>query len=293
MNSYDIVENYRDDTSLRNKFFSFTETVFSWADFRIWFQRGHWSDNYVPISVLADEVIVANVSISKMKILHNGQCIKGLQFGTVGTLPTFQGKGLSRRLMEYAMSKYGDSADLLLLFANDTVLDFYPRFGFSRQSETLYFSGQVSHNPSSSARKLDIHNEGDASLVEGCIARRLPLTNLFGAKDYGFITWWHMLNLYSDSLYYVEDEEVIFIMTLENKRLHVWDVIFAKQFDFQKALEKVMPVEQVDSICYHFPSDQLGFKFDHTEPDAESHLFVRGSFAPEDGIFKFPPTAET
>jgi predicted acetyltransferase len=75
--------------------------VFPRADFKTWYLKGYWSDHYIPHSIIRDNNIIANVSISKMKILINGKCIKGIQLGTVGTLAGYRNQGLSRLLMTH------------------------------------------------------------------------------------------------------------------------------------------------------------------------------------------------
>jgi hypothetical protein len=49
--------------------------------------------------------------------------------------PSFRNQGLSRLLMGKIMEKWGDSCDLLYLFANNSVRGFYPKFGFSAVDE--------------------------------------------------------------------------------------------------------------------------------------------------------------
>jgi predicted N-acetyltransferase YhbS len=293
VSNYTIYENYRDDEALRNRFFDFVEDVFQGADFRLWFQKGQWSDDYIPFSIVKDDKIVSNVSITRMKILIDGQSVNGIQFGTVGTIPAFRKQGLSRSLMEYVLTRYECSSDIFFLFANESVLDFYTKFGFIKYSEAVFLSESNIPRSADSARKLDIHQEIDAILVQDFLRGRLVLTSVFGALDYGFITWWHILNVFSDNLYYVKDDNVIFIITQRETELHVWDAIFTKPIDISAAIPKIIPRGGVESIHYHFPPDQLNFKYDRVKIDGATHLFVRGAFAIGDRSFKFPTTAET
>lgn len=47
------------------------------------------------------------------------------------THPDYRGQGLAKKLLEHVIAKYEDQYDFLYLFANDTVLDFYPKFDLS------------------------------------------------------------------------------------------------------------------------------------------------------------------
>ena len=51
------------------------------------------------------------------------------------TRPGHRGRGLARRLMEEVLRDWSGRCDGMFLFANGTVLDFYPRFGFRRAAQ--------------------------------------------------------------------------------------------------------------------------------------------------------------
>lgn len=54
------------------------------------------------------------------------------------THPNYRGQGLAKNLLNHVIAKYEDQYDFLYLFANDTVLDFYPKFGFERIEESSF-----------------------------------------------------------------------------------------------------------------------------------------------------------
>ena len=190
------------------------------------------------------------------------------------------------------MDKY-DKYDITFLFANDTVLDFYPKFGFKRYNEVLYKSSSQMLKSNYSAKKLDFFEKSDLSIIHRNIKRRQVLTKLFGATDYDFITYWHLLNIFPDNLFYLEDDKVILICTEEEHQLHLWDVIYTTPFDLSLAVSKVIKSREIESIYYYFPPDQLSFKYDEVIPDKNSYLFVKDEFKIKDKKFKFPITAQT
>ena len=114
------------------------------------------------------------------------------------------------------INKYKDKVDLFFLFANETVLDFYPKFGFRSVQEFIFIRDMDIPEPNYSERKLNIENSEDYALLKELINHRQILTNKFGAENYGFITMWHVLNLYLDSMYYINDEDVIIIKKEKN-----------------------------------------------------------------------------
>ena len=66
-----LVENYRDDKQLRNMFNEFTEKIFSGLNFEKWYKSGYWTNRYIPHSLIKNNKIISNVSISQMDIIIN------------------------------------------------------------------------------------------------------------------------------------------------------------------------------------------------------------------------------
>lgn len=165
MRSKKIIENYRDNEIMRNKFHNFIAEVFPSADFKEWYSRGFWSDNFIPYSIVDSGKIISNVSVSKMDIILKGKRIKAVQIGAVGTLPEYCNKGFSRQLMTYIIDKYKNQVDLFFLFANETVMEFYPKFGFKNVKENLFEVKLQDHASKYSAKKLDINDKEDFSIL--------------------------------------------------------------------------------------------------------------------------------
>lgn len=200
MNKGTLIVDYKNDPVLRNRFFDIVGTIFPSANFREWYEKGFWADEYVLYSLVDNEKIISNVSLSKMKLMIDEEEVNGIQIGTVGTIPEYRNKGLSRYLMDLVLDKYQNSADLFFLFANETVIDFYPKFGFKQYNEVVYRSESDIPASDYSARKLNISSESDFTILTNLFSRRTSLTKLFGAVDYGFVTMWHVLNICKDDI---------------------------------------------------------------------------------------------
>jgi GNAT superfamily N-acetyltransferase len=292
MNSHKIVENYKNNDFLRNNFFDFIKHVFGNLDFREWFERGFWNDQFIPYSIVEDGKIIANVSISKLRLLIDGEAKSGIQIGSVGTLPEYRGQGLARTLMNYVIDQHEESTDLFFLFANETVLDFYPRFGFRRVTQTIFTQNLLNFHPNFSGRKLDIDSEADMAIIKTLVKNRAPLTQIFGARDHSFITFWHLLNVFPENIIYLDDADLIVIATESDQGLHIFDVIFTEIVEISEFIGKVIQHDTTKTVFYHFPPDQLNFRYDDTIP-CDDPLFVRGDFPIDGRKFKFPVTAQT
>ena len=292
MTGYKIIENYRDDKNLRESFFVFTKKVFKSYDFKIWYDKGFWLDEFIPHSIIKDGEIISNVCISKMKIYVNGEIKNGLQYSTVGTLPEYRKQGLSNELMNYVLDKYKTWADVHFLFGNNNVLNFYPLFGFKLYNEVVFRNLTELPKENYSARKLNLTNADDYQLIKDKIEKRKPITKLFGAEDYGFITHWHLWNIFPKDIYYLNEEDLIIIATVENNELHLWDIIFGKDFNLSSAVSKIIK-EKVTAVNYYFTPDIIKFNYDEIGQIDNSPLFIRENLELKEKYFKFPVTAQT
>ncbi len=288
-----LIENYREDRHRREQFYDFMSQVFPSADFRVWYDRGFWYDRFIPHSLAEGDRIIANVSVTLMSLLVRGQTVRGLQIGAVGTLPEFRNRGFSRLLMEHVVGKYESAVDLIFLFANDEVVQFYPKFGFETYREVVF----VSHRPvvpaAAPARRLDLERPADLALLKERLERRQPLSRLFGATDYAFITLWHALNIFPQRIFHVEHEDVIAFASCREGVLNVYDLIFEKPFDLEAVLSGLVADDGVKSVRWHFTPDIVPFRYDSLDAPEDSTLFVRGSFPVGGTPFKFPFTAQT
>ena len=131
-----IIHAYRDDPRLRQSFNQLARDTFD-LDFEPWYQNGFWGGQYDPWSLLLDGEIAANVSVNRINCLLDGQRRQDLQLGTVMTRADLRGRGLNRLVMGAALAER-EAWDGVFLYANDSVLDYYPRFGFQAAPEYRY-----------------------------------------------------------------------------------------------------------------------------------------------------------
>lgn len=149
----EVLHGYRRDKALRDSFNALAEQTFGGLNFEGWYQNGFWGDNYDPHSIVLDGKVVANVSVNRCDFEFGGKRRKILQLGTVMTDPAYRGRGLSRRIME-EIEPLMAAADGVYLFGNDSVVEFYPRFGFRRGRETAYAKTVSQTGPRTARQEL-------------------------------------------------------------------------------------------------------------------------------------------
>lgn len=131
-----IVRHYRENQTLRDSFNALAEATFG-LNFENWYQNGFWGDNYEPYSIVVDGRVVANVSLNRTDMMIHGQRKRLYQLGTVMTAEEYRNRGYIRLLM-VEIDKTCADADGVYLFGNDSVREFYPKFGFTKGTEHVY-----------------------------------------------------------------------------------------------------------------------------------------------------------
>lgn len=279
------------DDQWHEAFIDYVPKVFPRASFRRWYGLGGWNEDYVAFSIADGADIVANASLQRMNIVLRGEWITGWQLGAVGVVPQWRGRGLQRQTMQRLLGSV-DEKDIVFLFANDTVLDFYPLFGFKRVIESV-FAAEFNVRPASEPlRALSIDRAEDLALLARVAATAAPTTREFGARDYGGVLLWYWANFYDGCFYYCEAEDAIIVAEHDGATLRICDVLARTPFDLRSYLPRVAK-DAAQRV-------EFGFTPSTWWPDAravadytDSPLFVRGAHRLPEAPFKFPMLAQT
>lgn len=291
MENLTFVKGYQDDTVLRKSFNELAESVFG-IQFEEWYQKGYWTEKYKPYSFLDGKKIVANVSVNRIELLINTEKITALQIGTVMTHPDFRGRGLSRKLIEKVLEDYENKYDMMYLFANQTVLDFYPKFGFKIVNEHLFsMSIQKDSENVNRIRKLDGNNVDDLDFIYRCASNRVPVSNRFAASNTQELLMFYCQYVFSKDIYYIESDEVIAIYQTIGNEVHLYDLISVREINIESIVQKIAGPE-TEKIIFHF-TPESGSTLQMDIFKSSNTLFVRSGrevVLPE--YFKHPITSQ-
>ena len=212
----------REDAVAREGFMALARTVFD-LDFAGWQAAGFWTDKYIPYALMDGERVIANVSVNIMDMEYRGQLRKFIQLGTVMTHPEYRGRGLARRLMEAVLADWQGRCDGVYLFANDTVLDFYPRFGFRRATEYTHTLPLPSTAGKGRCRRLDLSAPAHLALLRAAFERSNPYSALAMEKNWGLLMFYCGFSL-KNRVYYLEEDGTAAVARLEGDTLDCLDV---------------------------------------------------------------------
>lgn len=210
---YHIVKNVRDNDKMRESFNRLAQETFG-LDFEDWYRNGYWGKNYIPYSIAEEGKVVANVSVNIMDMLMTGRKVHMIQLGTVMTAEEHRNRGLIRRIMEEIETDYGKKAEGMYLFANDSVLELYPKFGFREEREHQYVK-RVGNANSSAMRRIPMTGKGEWELLENAIEKNRFCGRLDMADNSGLLMF-YVTKFMRENVYYSKELDAYAIAEVED-----------------------------------------------------------------------------
>lgn len=235
-----VIKNYRENTGLRQSFNELAKKTFD-IDFEDWYQNGFWSNNYNPYSIVLDGKVIANVSVNHMNFLRHGERKFFVQLGTVMTDEKYRNRGFIKQIMEEIEQDYHQKADGFFLFANDSVLDFYPKFGF-RKADEYQYSAEITAKPS--AAQLSVKHESvleqipmrgktEWALLENAIQKSIPHSAFEMNNNSGLILF-YVTKYMQENVFYHKEQDAYIIAETENHNLLLHHIFASHPVDIMQ-----------------------------------------------------------
>lgn len=266
-----------EDARLRSAYNRLTEAVYGFQ-FEDWYQAGCWKSQHVPYVLVCDDEAAANVSVNIMELDVFGERKAGIQLGTVMTAKEYRGQGFAGLLMEKVLEEYRDRYDMIYLFANDTVLDFYPRYGFEKLPQFCYAREIRKDQPGDHkfhVRKLHLYMEEDKELAIKFMKKGNPFSSLAMVNNAELYMFYVMMS-YGEQLYYIEELEVLAFAEYQGDRLILAEVLCEKTVEASLLqIMKILANDPVTQVELQFtPKETEGYHIE--ELKEECTLFCTG-----------------
>ncbi|MBC1422056.1 GNAT family N-acetyltransferase [Listeria seeligeri] len=288
--NYQLISDYKDNELYRKTFNDLAESTFD-INFEEWYKQGFWNDKYVCYSYLDKNKVIANVSINKMDLIYQGNDYRALQIGTVMTHPDYRNQGLAQELINHVISKYEQDYDFFYLFANDTVLDFYPKFGFERVEESSFTVDATSLKKRNyKIKKLSPDDELDFQLISRIVSNRVPLSSILDVKNSEDLLMFYLLIALRDAIYYIEELDAIVLYEQEEEDLYVLDIISTKKLDIVEVLG-FLANKEIETIHVSFTPEKNKYVDASYIIETEDMLFMRPNLFTANPYFLFPATS--
>lgn len=275
-----IVKDYRDNKELRDSFNELAKKVFN-LSFEEWYQNGFWKENYNPVSIVIEGKVVSNVSVNKCNMNYNGNILKLLQLGTVMTAPEYRGNGYVRILMDEIMKEYEGKVDGIYLYANDSVLDFYPKFGFVTKPEFQY-SKHVINTATDVTENIPMETSEDWVKMVDIIKNRPQCGNMTMNGNEGLFMF-YLSQFMKENVYYVNSIDTYVVAEVYGDTLMLHAIFGEASIDdvitsFGSNISNV--------ILFFTPIDKTGYEEKKVDEE-DTTFFVKGKAFELLGDYKF------
>lgn len=283
---YRLVKGYQDDSRLRASFDQLAVETFG-LSFENWYANGFWAEKYIPYSIVLKDEVVANVSVNIMDFTMEGQKKRYLQLGTVMTRPACRNQGYIKILMDAIKTDY-TACRGAFLWANDSVLDFYPKFGF-RKCREYHWQSAVATRQEATAQLVRMN--GQADWQHFLTEKNRRRSNGYIQLDTDGLLMFYLSQFMRENVYYIEELAAYVVAEIEDDRLILHDVYSFVPLDLNKVIGAFGRVIRKVILAFT-PVDPTGFiRYEHRESD--STFFIRGTELAEDmrAIQAFPDLA--
>jgi len=252
----------------RNSYFQLSKNIYK-LKYEKWYQSGYMDNRYKPYLIMHEDTAVSSVAVCINDINWQGQRKRYVQISTVMTLPEYRNRGLSRYLMERVLSDWVDKCDAVYLLSNDSVADFYPKFGFDEYKEFQY-SKPILKVPGT-YRKLDIENPEDWDLIIKSYIRGNPFSLLKVDNLSQFV--FHCIQFRTNDIYYIEQYDAVAVVRHDNNSLICYDIFADVNFELDDILG-VFANDNKEQVCLGFtPELKAGYLIEESQEE-DNHLFV-------------------
>lgn len=229
----EVIKNYRDNAALRQSFNELAAKTFG-LNFEDWYQNGFWGDNYNPYSIVAEGKVVANVSVNKTDMVMDGQIKHFLQLGTVMTDEAYRNQGLSRKIMEAIFADFDGKTDGFYLFGNDSVLNFYPKFGFRKAPEYQY-TRKVSNTGACQLEKVIMDNRAAWELLMNAMKQN-AFRGKFDMVNNPELIMFYVTKFMQENVYYHKPTDTYVIAEMDEGNLFIHNVFSASLTELDEVI---------------------------------------------------------
>lgn len=270
MEDWTVISDYKENRELRESFETLAQKTFG-IHFEEWYRLGFWREDYIPYSVAEGNKIISNVSVNKMRFDLDGKRKNFIQLGTVMTDAEYRGKGLNRLLVERILMDYKDTCGGIYLFANDSVLDYYPKFGFQKALEFQY-SKKVRNAGEREAVIWPMTDMKSYAWMEEMI-KKSGKNSLFEMDNRGLLLF-YLTYFMKNAVYYIDTLKTYVIAEEEGGTLYLHHIISEQEAELDRIIAAFG--ENITKVVLGFtPLSFHGFDKEKVR-ETDTTLFVLG-----------------
>ncbi|MDQ7094657.1 GNAT family N-acetyltransferase [Desulfosporosinus sp. PR] len=229
---------------------------------------------YEPHVLALEGRVCANVAVNQIPFYYRGERKFYIQLGTVMTAPEFRAQGLSRWLIENIIDRWQGCCDGIYLFANNSVLDFYPKFGFVKMPEYAYKRSGITPN-NSKAVKLQMHAEESIRLVSEKYEQGNPFSAFYMTENQGLLSFYCQV-IMKENVFYSPQYDVVIIAENNDGQIRCCDIFGETDAELSDVLGEISLGPEKEILLGFTPLNTSGFTA-QMQREGDTTLFVHCS----------------
>ena len=265
---YTLVKNSMKDDKHRQAYNRLATDTFR-LSFDSWYNSGYFDGSHIPYTLFDGEKAVANISVNVMDVCFNGKQLRYIQLGTVMTDKAYRGQGLQKIIFNRIMEDFKDNFDAMFLFANKTVLEFYPKFGFEKAEE--YSFEKTVKGKMGQFEKLNMANADDVRLFRKFYDVGNPFSALTVINGFA-LEMFYLTGPYSDCVYYLPQYDAVAVAEAGEKNLTLLDVFCTADKNLDDIVSVICDGQTKVSVGFT-PLNTIGYEKQLLDDD-DTTLFV-------------------
>ena len=218
--NFTLIKNSIAHDKYRDGYYQLAKDTFG-LSFKDWYDSGYFDGSHVPYTVFEGDRAVANISVNFMDVVSDGKTRKYVQLGTVMTDKEYRGKGLQKFIFAEIMKDLNGKSDALFLFANKSVLEFYPKFGFVKDVE--YSFSKTVIGKGGEIQQLNMDNADDIAMVKKYYSLGNPFSALSVINGFA-LQMFYLGGPYRENVYYLPRQDAVVICEKEENSITVLDI---------------------------------------------------------------------
>lgn len=286
--NYQLSKEVRTHAQQRKAYNALTEKTFGFS-FESWYNDGYWTNAHLPYTLFDGEKAVSNVSVNRMELLFRGKIYNCIQLGTVMTDEAYRGRGLSRFLFDEVRKDWEGNCDAMFLFANKSVLDFYPKLGFHK--EIQYRFELKTDQAFGTGKKLDMDGAGSRKLFRRYYEKTNPFSKLQAVNNFE-LQMFYCTSFMKDSVWYLAKQDAVIVAEQEGDAFVCYDIFCGKDRELRELLFAAAPAGTKVIRLAFTPIDCSGLEVMPMD-DEDDTLFVFGSAGGRKERLLFPQISHT
>lgn len=276
----------REQRQLRESFMDLAVRTFD-LSFESWYRAGFWTEKYIPYIFAEKNKVVANASVNIMDTVWQGEEKRYIQIGTVMTDPAYRQQGLCRKLIEKILDDWKGKSDCVYLFANNTVLDLYPKFGFVPADEHQYELELTETTRHTAFTKLNMDLSADREVLARCYQQSNPYSILPMNHNFGLLMF-YCDAVMSDCIYYDKEFDMVCIAERQGDVLICCDIFGKGGLSMEEFVSRI--AVGIKKVLFGFAPKETAAgrlaKINTAEND--ERLFILGENLFSDHQIRFP-----